>query len=239
MASKRKFSKVAYEPRKKSKTSYKRRPSRPTTWAKRINGRLTLGSPVEETKYYDETGNNVTFTTGSASIVYPLLDNIAQGSSSTGTRIGNKILVKSLATKINWASNSSSGTQIFPQVHIAVVLDKQANNAAAAVTDVYTSIAGNDNLVMRNNDNLDRFQILKEYNLKPTDWFMGENPSGLIGYANSFWECYLPLDIAVRFKDATGNPITNNLLMVINTNATTNQVITISAQYNRVRYADA
>lgn len=240
MALKRKPTGMVSSSRKRAKTSgsYKRY-SRPTNRAKRINGRVTIGSGAEEQKFYDETGNTTTFTAGATSVVYPILDNIAQGTSSSGTRIGNKIIVKSLSTKMNWTANSSTGTQIIPQVRISVVLDKQPNIGVPNYADIYTTIATQENLSQRNNNGLDRFQVLKEYCLLAKDWLLGENPAGTLAYANAYWECYIPADIAVRFRDSTGNPETNNLLMCIGTNATVNSAITIAGQYNRVRYTDA
>lgn len=238
MAGKRKPTGMAYQPRKRAKYSTSRRPSLASGMAKRIKGRWSLGNKKEEQKFYDETGNNTGFTTGSTNITYGLLDNIAQGTND-GTRIGAKILVKSLRYKMNLTSNSTTTTQIIPQFFWAIVLDKQPDAANAAFADIFTSVAGSSNLTMRNNINQDRFQILKSGSVYPKDWFMGQNPASTSSYANSFLDIYVPLDIAVRYANSTSVPTTNNLILAVGTNATTNSALSIESSFCRVYFTDA
>jgi len=223
---------VAKKSRKSARVSAKN-----TGVAQKIRGRYTLGNTKPEQKFYDETGNNNSFTTGATAIVYPLLDNLAQAVTVTG-RLGGKVNLKSLSYKINWSTNSTAGTQVRPQVMIAFVLDKQPDGAAATFADIFTSIPGNDNLVQKNNTNRDRFQVLKSYSMVSSDWFLGQNPSSTSSYATAHTEFYIPLDIVSRFADGTGNPATNNLLAVFSTNATTNSIITIDAAYSRIMFTD-
>ena len=89
-----------------------------------------------------------TFATG------VLLNGCAQGSDAT-TRIGRKLVMKSLLLRYSWnmASTSTGGSP----VRIIVVYDKQANATAPAITDVLVA----DSFIGQNNlNNRDRFVIL-------------------------------------------------------------------------------
>lgn len=148
----------------------------------------------EETHYNDctftnsagTTGTTTTFTSVSPSSASPdnpavqSLCGIKQGTTKN-TRIGNKIHMYQIRMQGQIAlPNSMSGDMI----RLVLVLDKQANGATAAPSDVFETTAASTTGVFafRNMDNIDRFQILKDkkYNLNPTVGVSGTSNTVLI-----------------------------------------------------------
>lgn len=218
---------------KSSNSSYGK--SSVSGFARRVRGRITLGSNAPEAKFSDEL-NSDNIVTGATQYTYGLMDAIAQGTTSS-QRVGNKISVKSLDFKMNL---QVSGTAPTPQVFWAVVLDKQPNAAIASFATIFTAQAApNDNLVQRNYNNLDRFQVLAQGQVKPHEWLVTVQNGGTSTVACCHQNHFLPLNIDTRFADSTGQPQTNNLILCITGNGTTTANPISHSTYTRLRYADA
>lgn len=77
------------------------------------------------------------------------------------TRVGRKCVIKSIHIRGTFTFTPGATTSGVDDVYLFVVLDKQCNGAAAAVTDVLTSNAMGQALT--NLENSDRFVILKRF----------------------------------------------------------------------------
>lgn len=122
--------------------------------AQRVGGR---GSSATELKFID-TATTTSLTVGSAAFTSPaaatLLNGCVSGSTAT-TRIGRKILMKSLLLRCVFTCGSTA-VGCTP-VRVLVVYDKQANGAYPAVTDVLLASEFNS---PNNLSNRDRFVTL-------------------------------------------------------------------------------
>lgn len=88
---------------------------------------------------------------------------IPQGSTQS-TRVGRKCVIRSIQLKLHLLYNPGASALAATSTYLYLVLDKQANGAAAASTDVLTS---NDFAVsLINMDNSERFLILKKWCLQ-------------------------------------------------------------------------
>lgn len=93
------------------------------------------GGGVEK-KWLDSNVTLVTSGSGAASVT--LLNGISQGTTSN-TRIGSRIEVKSVQFRYNF-QNGTSATGVAP-IRIKIVYDKESNGAAPTATDIMASDA--------------------------------------------------------------------------------------------------
>lgn len=189
-----------------------------------VKGRVTTGPQGPELKTVDLVAAG-TAVTAAAPVVVSLLAAIAQGTSST-TRIGDRIHIKSINVKINTATISSAvGINSF--IRWSLVLDKSPDNATATAGAIFAN--NGSNLTQLTVANLQRFQILRT----------GVNEVGfctVTGPVGQTYDVYCPADIATRFPDATGEAVANGLYLVVTTNQAANATIDYDV---RVRYTDA
>lgn len=108
-----------------------------------------------EKKYFDTSVISVADAT--AGIIIPSLNLVPQGTTDQ-TRIGNKITIRNINIH-GYCNNDDQTTVAFAgsNIRVIVYLDKQANGAAAAVTDIVKTAALSS---FRNMDQVDRFVIL-------------------------------------------------------------------------------
>lgn len=118
-------------------------------------------STTAELKFID-VSSNANPAAGAATFSTPvLLNGIASGSTAE-TRIGRKIVLKSLYLRafVNLNATSTFGSQI----RVIVFYDKQANATAPAITDLLLA----DNYLSPNNlSNRDRFVVLCDEMMEP------------------------------------------------------------------------
>nr|DAV45128.1 MAG TPA: capsid protein [Cressdnaviricota sp.] len=153
-----------------------------------------------------------------------------------GNYVGRQFTLKSIAIRgsagmVPAASVTASSTAFF-----YLVLDKQANGAAAGVTDVFdgTNLA----TAFHNLDNASRFTILKK-------WKHTYNPSaGVSGaYNNNQWhfEVYKKCNILFQMDGAIGGDITHlktsNVFLIAGTDGASDDIIQVSGQA-RLRFTD-
>lgn len=116
-------------------------------------------------------------------------------------------------------------------VHVAIVLDRQTNNAQENSEDIYTipgAAVGVATFPMRNMDFAKRFKVLREEvfvfdNLNYDR--SAANAFGIAGQAKPF-DWFIPLnDLRINFNSTTtgviGNVLDNSIHVVANTNTTT------------------
>lgn len=106
------------------------------------------------------------------------------------------------------AQNSLSGTSFF----IWVVLDRQANGAAAAATDVMTSTAPVS--CLRNLNNAKRFKILHKEVVSPAKSGLADDATSTLSWPIEF---NIPCDILMDWNSTTGaiTEITSNNIFIL------------------------
>lgn len=117
-------------------------------------GRPTIsrGGMVSELNFKDSTFSNVAVnSTGS----FTLLNGMATGSSGQ-TRLGRKILVKSVQPRISFQADTAA---TYNHVRMIIFVDRQANGSAPSVTDL---LAAASPQAMLNLDNSRRFRVLMD-----------------------------------------------------------------------------
>lgn len=162
------------------------------------------------------------------------LNLIPQGVTES-TRVGRKCVLKSIQMRGIVLFQPGAAATAASTAYIYVVLDKQANGAAAAVTDVFTS--ANLASAMHNLSNSQRFVVLKK--MKFT---MAPMAGATTAYNNStktfdmFKKCNIPLE----FSSTTG-AITelrsNNVFLLAGTDQLSDDLISVAGTC-RVRFSD-
>lgn len=145
--------------RKKLRTNS--RLSSTTQQAIRTGGWVDPSRMGAELKFVD-VSTGMTLNTGATFSAAPTLLNAIAAGTSASTRIGRKLIIKSLLLRYTFAlaPTSTGGSPL----RILVVYDKQANTAAPAITDVLLT----DNFHSQNNlSNRDRFVTLCDHISEP------------------------------------------------------------------------
>lgn len=162
------------------------------------------------------------------------LNLIPQGVTES-TRVGRKATIKSLQIRARLVYTPAAAATASTIVFIYVVLDKQCNGAAAAITDVLTS---NDmSGAMVNLANSERFIILKKFKIYFTA------PSGVSGAYNNIdrhIEYYKRCNIPIEFSSTTG-AITeiksNNIFLLAGTDQSGDDLVGVAGTC-RLRFSD-
>jgi len=161
-----------------------------------------------ELKFFDTSiGGTVDNT---MEVIQTSLALIPQDDTQSG-RDGRLAVIKSIQVRGVLEFNPAA-TDGMANVWFYVVLDTQANGAAPAVTDIFTSTAAGQNLINLNNSG--RFRILKKlcYTFNPTAGIVGA-----FGGKSAVVDFYIPCNIKMDWSSTTG-AITeirsNNILMV-------------------------
>jgi len=150
------------------------------------------------------------------------------------TRIGRKATIRSINIKGTINLNPSTQTLASGNAFLWLVLDKQCNGAAAAVTDVFTGSAAGT--ALRNLANSSRFTILKK-------WVRQMSPqAGVSGAYNTqakHFNWYKKCNIPIEYSSTTGalTEIRSNNLFLIAGCDTVDDLITMTG-VTRVRFSD-
>lgn len=175
----------------------------------------------EEVKFFDTALNFNCDATGEVPATGQLAL-IPQGDSGS-TRDGRQCILKSVQIRANATFAPAAAASAATTAHICLVLDKQANGAAASVTDVFTSDNMTSNLI--NLDNSDRFVILKRWTLT-----FNVGAGVTTAYNNSIYpiEFYKKLNIPMNFSSTTGaiGEIKSNNLFLI-AGASTDDLVSV------------
>lgn len=191
-------------------------------------GRFT--GPNAENKFFD-TAISFTFDTTGEVPATGQLSLIPQGVTES-TRVGRKCTVKSIQLR---GIAYSSATIPQDLCYLYVVLDKQCNGAAAAVTDVLTSNVMSTALI--NLSNSERFVILKRILLSPK---AGAGVSAAYAPALVRFDFYHKCNIPLEFSSTTG-AITeiksNNIFLLAGCTGTSDDAISCAGSA-RLRFSD-
>jgi len=200
----------------------------------RTGGYSFQASGGRELNFRDATLDGLSFST---TPVLTLLNGLAQGTTAS-TRIGRRVTVKSVEWKLNVATSSSTA---WSAQRYMIVLDKQANAAAPAFTDIYDVAQPT---TLRNISNSPRFQVLfdsKQWILAGTSSFGGSvQLDSVASVHEGYMRCNIPVQYNVGTAGTVGDIQTNALYFVMIGNATT--AITDTNVYTgtvRIRYEDA
>lgn len=194
------------------------------------NGVAISGSAGPEIKNFDNQTAALAVTSA-APTIDSMLSDIAEGVTSV-TRVGAKILLRSLDIELNATCTGGSAGVTGPQnaiVDVLVVWDKQPNGAVPTVGSILVST--DTNLTFGNLANLERFVVLRRKSFA----LSADHPAEV-------WREHIPLQVASRYADTTGPPLTNDIYIVcISPNgATSTTVIGPQIDYvARVKFVDA
>lgn len=224
---------------KRSKFRAQRSAFKRTTIPRYLKGYARIGGAYArqerknyEVKYLDTASNFSVDATGEVPSGGQLTQVPLDGTPSG--RIGRKITVKSIQAR---GIITTSATVPDDTVYIYVVLDKQCNGAAAAITDVLTSSLMGQALINLNNS--DRFVILKRVVL---------HASANAGVAAAYeptaypFECFMKCNIPIEYDQtaSTGNVSTirsNNIFLLAGSSALTDDGLSVTSNW-RIRYTD-
>lgn len=194
-----------------------------------IRGKATSGSTAPEIKDYDVQVGTTSVVSGTPYIL-SMCSGIAEGA-ALANRIGAKILLKSVDIEMNITAipGGSASISTASQLDVFVVWDKQPDGATPTVGAILVS--STTNLTFGNTNNLDRFVVLrrKSYSFDQTQGM------------SAILREHVPLQLAVRFGDATANPQTNDIYVVaVSPNTVAAGNVTSSIAYvARVKFTDA
>lgn len=192
-----------------------------------------FSGPGAELKFFDTT---LAFTYDSTGEVPATgqLNLIPQGVTES-TRVGRKCTLKSIDIRAEFSFNAGAATSASTCAYLMLVLDKQCNGAAAAITDVLSS---ND---MRgaqlNLANSGRFVILRSWAVPMTA------QAGVSGAYNTVVKPFRyqrRLNLPIEFSSTTG-AITeirsNNLFLLAGSSTSSDDLISFNGVC-RVRFSD-
>ncbi len=193
-------------------------PARRAAFKRKVMQRRTMRlGHVGELKFFDATkGSTTTSATGAISNLS--LNLVPQGITEV-TRIGRRIMVKSLFLHGNVTLPSTATVgDTADSARVIVYLDKQANKATAATTDIMEATISIDSF--RNLANKGRFRILSD---RKYDVWSGAGAGEAAGdseYGEMIisWDVALPsLNIPIEFTAETGaiTEITSNNIGVM------------------------
>lgn len=192
-------------------------------------------SSSDELKFFD-TDVNTTYDLVPEVMPTGQLCLIPQGVTES-TRVGRKCVIKSIQidgaiTHTPAASATASGV-----VTMMLVWDKQTNGAAATLTDIYSSFSGSLTQCVRNLDNLERFVVLKRWDI------VINSPAGVTTAYNNVTKkvtYYTKCNIPLEFSSTTGAITelkTNNVFLIGGESGLGDDVPSIRA-IARIRFSD-
>lgn len=189
------------------------------------------GAQIEK-KFYDTaltlagSGGAASSTNGNGQ----LLVGMAQGTTAS-TRIGQKIVVKSIQIKLGFTLAAGAvDTDIH---HVYLVQDTQCNGTQAAIADVFIN-SGDMGLEMRTMENGARFKILKHFVVR-----LNADAGVAAAFGGDYQqeECFIKTNIPVTYNAAAGAIAeikTNHLFLVY---GSSNGTATVAGNA-RIRYTD-
>lgn len=196
--------------------------------------RLRRGLHIEK-KFFDTTLSFTFDATGEVPATGQL--NLIPQGVTESTRVGRTAQIKSLQIRSLITYVPAADTLGVGTAYLYLVLDKQANGAAAAVTDVLTGTAMP--LAMFNMANAERFKIIRKW----THTFQsGAGVSAAFGRDQWQLDDYVKLNLPIEYDSSaiTGAITTirsNNLFLLAGSDATTDDEIACAGTV-RLRFTD-
>lgn len=186
-----------------------------------------------ELKFFDTTVGSLFDATGEV-LSGGQLCLIPQGVTES-TRVGRKCVIKSIQARGVISFLPAAGTTGTDTVSLFLVLDKQANGAAAAFTDIF--VGTNAVRALRNMANSSRFMIIKRWDI-PMNSTAGV--SGAYSNNKKIFRYYKRCNIPIEYSSTTG-AITeirsNNIFLAGGSDTDLDDVTGIAANF-RVRFSD-
>jgi len=231
------YSQPAWSGRRRSAASY-RKPYKGNGSTRRAGyyGRFGTSSRksarAPELKFFDTAVNFSYDLTAEVPATGQLL--LIPAGTSESTRIGRKILLKSIQVKC--MNTLVAGTTAQDQVDFYLVQDTQCNGAAAAWGDVFTgTVAG---LGLRNMANSSRFKVLYHHQAK---LLSGAGVAGAYSGDHEFFETFIKCNIPIEFASGAGGAVTDlksNNLFIMAGDVTLADDTTTCVGNVRVKYTD-
>ncbi len=166
-----------------------------------VGWRRPAGSK-EELKFHDVDVDDATIAAG-GTIVASSLVQIAQGTGES-ERLGRRCVVKALGFRYRIVSASTAGASLLGSdvVRVLVYLDKQANGAAAAVTDILESAEFHS---FNNLANKNRFRTLhdKTFTLNAKAG-AGDGTTNDAAGVNEYNDFYTKLNLPIEYDSTAG-----------------------------------
>lgn len=159
---------------------------------------------------------------------------VPQGSTES-ERIGRQIIIRSIHCIWDMRYTPGAVTTGTVVTYMWLVLDKQANGAAAAFTDVFSS--ANAQQAFHNLNNVSRFEILKKWtHAYNSDAEVSGAFSSKCKFEEFFMECYIPID----YSSTTGaiTEIRSNNIFILSgssTNVVGDDLVRVNGNV-RIRY---
>lgn len=188
------------------------------------------GKLKKELKFFDTAQASVTPGTGGL-IMQDSLNHVPTGAGEE-QRVGRKIWISHVQARFVY----STGSSVADTMRLIIYLDKQANGAAATVTDILEGASSGSYYNLSNVPS--RFKILCDKHLTcHTYGFAGDGTSNVAASTAKWLKLYLPVKAEVVFDSTTGamSEICCKNLGVLA--ISTNGQILIGGDY-RIRYTD-
>lgn len=166
------------------------------------------------------------------------LNLIPQGVTES-TRVGRACVIKSIQFRANLTMTSQTVAASSTNVWIYIVLDKQANGAAAGTTDVFDfSTAAQLPTALINMNNTKRFRILKKFKMafNSTAYSSGGTAFATI---TKMIDWYKKCDIPLDFSSTTGaiTEIRSNNIFLVAGGMNADDLISVTGTV-RLRFSD-
>lgn len=186
-----------------------------------------------ELKFFDTALTFSLDTTGEVPATGQLVL-ILQGTTES-QRIGRKCVIKSVQIKAHMVYGPGAGATAATTGFLYLVLDKQTNGAAAAVTDVLTS--NNLAVALTNVANSERFVIMKKWT-----WQFNPPAGATTAYNNvvNDMEFYKKCNIPIEYSSTTGaiTEIRSNNLFFLSGAIGSDDLVDVTGTV-RVRFSDS
>lgn len=186
-----------------------------------------------ELKFFD-TANSFSFDATGEVPATGQLNLVPQDVTQTG-RIGRQITIKKIHMKGNILDVPAAAATNATNVCLYLILDRQCNKAAAAITDVLTSTG--ITTAFRNLSNSDRFRVLHKFY-----WTMKPRAGVTTAYNNDVrhynykMKCNIPIDFTGS-SGAIGTITSNNVFLLAGTDGNSDDIVTLTGS-TRIRFTD-
>jgi len=163
----------------------------------RYNKSSTAGQAVE-VKFLDTEISDQISLTGEVPPTGGQVALVPQGTTQS-SRDGRKCTIKSILFRGTFVFAPGADANAATDIFMWLVMDKQCNGAAAAVTDVFTSTAMNT--ALHNLSNSERFLVLKKFKMQ---FNAGAGSTTAYSNVTKHYEFYKKCNIPMEFSSTTG-----------------------------------
>ncbi len=195
--SKRSFKK--YDKSTRAKRAVRRNPGmlRTTGFSSRFGG------TQQEMKFHDvSNGGNTVSATGE---ILDLSLNLIANGTGESQRIGRKSVIRKIGVRYQMLlpAEASTASECSDVLRLIIYIDKQANGAAATVSQI---LSGTNFMDFNNLENKGRFTILmdKYHPISASNGFQTSSSAGTTGEAIRFHQWHKKVQVPISFNSTTG-----------------------------------